>query len=123
VKKPPLELKAGQQVFSLNIGNNARHVPQVLKPATVSKVGRKYFSVTLDGPYPMEREYHIENWRERTEYSAGTSLYASEQEYADEKEMAVIWGQLRDVFSTYTPSGVDLPRLRKIIAIVREVQP
>jgi len=35
----------------------------------------------------------------------------------------VIWIQLRDVFSTHTPSGVDLPRLRKIIAIVREVQP
>jgi len=71
----------------------------------------------------MEREYHIENWRERTEYCAGTRLYASEQEYADEKEMAELWGQLRDVFSTYNPSGVDLPRLRKIIAIVREVQP
>jgi len=113
----------GQQVFSLNIGNNARRVPQVLSPATVSKVGRKYFFVKLDGPYPMEREYHIENWRERTEYSPWTKLYASEQEYADEKEMAVIWGQLRDVFSTYTPSGVDLPRLRKIIAIVREVRP
>ncbi len=71
----------------------------------------------------MEREYHIENWRERTEYSPGTRLYASEQEYADEKEMAVIWIQLRDVFSTHTPSGVDLPRLRKIIAIVREARP
>ena len=45
----------GQKVFSLNIGNNARHVPQVLSPATVSKVGRKYFSVKLQGPYPMER--------------------------------------------------------------------
>ena len=110
-------------MFSLNIGNNARRVPQVLKPATVSKVGRKYFSVRLDGPYPAEREYHIEDWRERTEYSAGTKLYASEQEYADEKEMAVIWGQLRHVFSTYNATGFDLPRLRKIIAIVREVLP
>ncbi len=113
----------GQQAFSLNIGINARHVPQVLRPATVSKVGRKYFSVRLDGPSPMEREYHIENWRERTEYSAGTKLYASEQEYADEKEMTVIWGELRHVFSAYTTSGFDLPRLRKIIAIVREVRP
>jgi hypothetical protein len=113
----------GQQVFSLNIGNNARRVPQVLRPATVSKVGRKYFSVRLDGPYSMEREYQIENWHERTFYSAGTKLYASEQEYADEKEMAVIWGQLRNVFSAYIPSGFDLPRLRKIIATVREVRP
>ena len=110
-------------MFSLNIGINARRVPQVLKPATVSKVGRKYFSVTLDGPYSMEREYHIENWRERTFYSAGTKLYASEQEYADETETAVIWGQLRDVFSSYAPSGADLLRLRKIIAIVREARP
>jgi hypothetical protein len=113
----------GQQVFSLNTGNNARHVPQVLKPATVSKVGRKYFSVKLDGPYPMEREYHVEDWRERTECFPVTKLYASEQEYADEKETAVIWRQLRHVFSAYTTSGFDLPRLRKIIAIVREVRP
>jgi len=113
----------GQQVFSLNIGNNARRVPQVLSPATVSKVGRKYFSVKLQGPYPREREYHIENWRERTEYSPVTSLYASEQEYADEKETAMIWGQLRHVFSMYNATGFDLPRLRKIIAIVREVRP
>ena len=113
----------GQEVFSLNIGNNARHVPQVLKPATVSKVGRKYFSVKLQGPHPMEREYHIENWRERTEYSAGTRLYASEKEYMDEKETAVIWGQLREAFFTYNPTDFDLPRLRKIIAIVREVRP
>jgi hypothetical protein len=112
----------GQRVFSLNINNNARHVPQVLRPATVSKVGRKYFSVTLDGRYSMEREYQIENWRERTFYSACTKLYASEQEYADETETAVIWGQLKNVFSTYTPSGFDLPRLRKIIAIVREAR-
>ena len=113
----------GQEVFSLNIGNNARHVPQVLKPANVSKVGRKYFSVKLQGPHPMEREYHVENWLERTEYSAGTRLYASENEYMAEKETAEIWGQLREVFSAYNPVGLDLPRLRKIIAIVREVRP
>jgi uncharacterized protein (UPF0335 family) len=71
----------------------------------------------------MEREYHVENWRERTEYSAGTRLYASEKEYIAEKETAEIWGQLREVFSTYNPTGFDLPRLRKIIAIVREVRP
>ncbi len=110
-------------MFSLNIGNNARRVPQVLRPATVSKVGRKYFSVRLDGPYATEREYHIENWRERTEYSAGTRLYESEEAYMAEKETAEIWGQLRHVFSTYPPSGFDLPRLRKIIAIVREARP
>ena len=110
-------------MFSLNVGNNARRVPKVLKPATVSKVGRKYFSVKLDGPYPMDREYHVEDWRERMEYSAGTKLYASEQEYADEKETAVIWEQLRHVFSMYNATGFDLPRLRKIIAIVREVKP
>jgi hypothetical protein len=113
----------GQKVFSLNIGNNARHVPQVLSPATVSKVGRKYFSVKLQGPYPMEREYHIENWRERTFYSAVTKLYESEEAYMAEKETAMIWGQLRHVFSMYNATGFDLPRLRKIIAIVREVQP
>jgi hypothetical protein len=115
--------KLGQEVFSLNIGNNARHVPQVLSPATVSKVGRKYFSVKLQGPYPMEREYHIENWRERTECSPRTRLYESEEAYMAEKETSVIWGQLRHVFSMYNATGFDLPRLRKIIAIVREVRP
>ena len=110
-------------MFSLNIGNNARHVPQVLKPANVSKVGRKYFSVKMQGQHPMEREYHVEDWRERSKYSAGTRLYESEEAYMAEKETAVIWRELRHVFSTYTTSGFDLPRLRKIIAIMREARP
>jgi uncharacterized protein (UPF0335 family) len=113
----------GQEVFLLNIGNDARHVPQVLKPANVSKVGRKYFSVKMQGPYPMEREYHVEDWRERTEYSAGTRLYASENEYMAEKETAEICRELRHVFTMYNATGLDLPRLRKIIAIVREARP
>lgn len=91
--------KVGQILYRLNIGNNARHVPQVLTPVIVSKVGRKYFTVRrYDGPYTAESEHHIDNWYERTEYSADYALYESEQAWADEKEARAICQHIAEAF-------------------------
>lgn len=102
----------GQTLYSLNIGNSARGTPQVLTPVIVTKVGRKYFTVGEDW---QAVEYHIENWRQKTDYSATSYLYESEKEYHDEKEAAQILDMLRDTFQYRMRAGnIPLEKLRAI---------
>ena len=85
----------GQTLYSLNVGNAARRIPQTLKPVVVTKVGRKYFTV---GEGWRATEYHLHDWREKSDYMANSRLYASEQEYADEKETSEICGRIAKAF-------------------------
>ena len=84
------KLHVGSRLFRLNVGNNARHVPQVLTPVVVTKVGRKYFTVAREGndqPWPFESKHLSECWTEETGgYTPNYALYESEQEWADQEE-------------------------------------
>lgn len=98
---PNPKLTVGQKLFSLNVGNAARRgTPQVLTPVVVTKVGRKYFTVTPVGKDARcwEMEYHIEDWRERTEYTPNSQLYATEQEWLDEHESEVLSRRIYQAF-------------------------
>lgn len=81
----------GQVLYSLNVGNAARYVPQALTPVVVTKIGRKYFTA---GEGYRAKQYHVDTWRQKTEYSVDSVLYESEQAYADEKEGREICGRL-----------------------------
>jgi hypothetical protein len=88
MKKPEL----GQILYSLNIGNAARHREQKLTPVEVVKVGRKYFSCRPFGPnYKWaETQYYLENWQEKTEYSANSCLYESQKAFEEANEATKI---------------------------------
>jgi len=111
--------KVGQTLYRLNVGNNARHCPQVLTPVVVSKVGRLYFTVKRDRPYAMETKHHIVGWYEKTDGSANTKLYESEQAWADEKEAVLICGDIKSAFE-YGQNRANLPidALRAIEKII-----
>lgn len=109
----------GQKVFILNTGNSARHVPQSLKPGTVVKVGRKYFTVKRDDMSRWETEFHCDGWREKTQYSQNSALYSSEQEWMDGLEAKTLWKVIRDAFSPFNPT-LPLESLRKINVIINE---
>lgn len=87
MKTPP---KVGQTLYSLNIGNAARHSPQVLTPVSVNNVGRKYFTVKHPDYSWRELEYHLEDWREKTDYSPNSALYGTPKDWEDEKEASEI---------------------------------
>lgn len=111
----------GQQVFILNVGNAARHKPQVLTPATVTKVGRKYFTALENhfaGSPHMATQYHLDTWREKSEYSANSKVYESPQEWADEREAAAIGCMLNDRFGSLPRTKLSLKSLRAIKAII-----
>lgn len=115
-KKTPI---IGQQVFSLNVGNAARRKKQVLTPVIVTKVGRKYFTAMEEGRKHTETQYNLSNWRENTEYSAGSRLYESKQERADEIEEKELCRLIADYFEYgRNDEGISLKELREIAEIL-----
>lgn len=106
--------KVGQRLFSLNVGNAARRVPQVLTPVIVTKVGRKYFTVKRDEQYAFGTEFWIEDWRQKTEYSNDHALYETEQEWLDEKETFSLLDDIRKAFDYGMGRTIPLENLRKI---------
>lgn len=120
-KKPVV----GQTLYALNVGNNARHREQELKPVIVVSVGRKYFKAIPEeykNAAHMAIEYELEDWRERTDYTPGWRLYESAQAWSDERETYELDTAIGKRFAPHH-SGVDLPRLRRIRDILLEITP
>ena len=114
----------GQTLYMLNIGNRTRYAPPVLRPVTVTKVGRKWFDVKRQDNYWNPPKFSIETWREKTEYSANYCLYASEQDYADSKEAATLAQAIE--YRIRRGSRVDelpLASLRQIVQLLGETTP
>jgi len=112
MKKP----KVGQLLYSLNTGNAARNNEKKLTQVVVKKVGRKYFTCGQEGlPEHCDTQYYIDDWRERTIYSAKSTLYENAQDYRDEKEITEICWRLYRAFE-YGRNllGIELADLRKI---------
>jgi len=114
--KPKPEV--GQTLYSLNVGNSARHRAQELTPVTVTKVGRKYFTCVKEG-WNHGTQYHIDSWYEKTEYSSNTVLYQHAFQWEDEKECVELARKIEEAFS-YRGTARNLPvgELRKIAEII-----
>ena len=80
--------KVGDILVSVNVGNAARYRPQIATPVKVTKIGRKYFTtipVMFENKGWMAKQYYIDDWTEKSKYSACSVLYESEQEWNDFK--------------------------------------
>ena len=89
----------GQVLYSLNVGNAARHREQKLTPVKVTKVGRKYFTCCPEGGgFYSETKYRIDSWSQHTDYLADSALYKTKQGWKDEKECHLIRGFFRTFF-------------------------
>jgi len=110
----------GQTLYSLNVGNAARNREQVLAPMIVTKVGRKYFTAKPDGKSYGERDYHLGSWRQKTDYSPDSELYADPKEWEDEKAASEISARIRQEFGHCSKPSQTLDQLRRIAAIIDE---
>jgi hypothetical protein len=90
--------KVGQKLYSLNVGNAARHTESKLTEVVVKKVGRKYFTCGVEDKTFFDIQYHLDNWREKTDYSPVSRLYKGPQDYEDEKEAQAICKFVGDYF-------------------------
>jgi len=92
---------------------------QELTPVIVRKVGYKYFTCGfVDASEYSYREYHIDDWSEKTRYMPDTYLYESVQEYEDEKEHNALLREVREVFVGYSTKDLSLEQLRAIKEII-----
>lgn len=112
----------GQTLYSLDLMNNRRRTEaNVLTPVEVSSVGRKYFGVKKAG-FPFETKHHLDTWVEVSRYSPNAALYASEQEWADEKEADALVTMLYGCFSNYSARKLPLETLRQIRDLIQKEQ-
>ena len=120
MKQPP---KWNQLLYSLNVGNAARNRDQVLTPVFVVKVGRKYFTTRkIDDSYGFsDTQYHISDWREKTDYSPNSKLYETLKEFEDEKLARTLLIELADFFDPLKKAdNLSVDQLQRIKAIVFE---
>jgi len=112
--------KAGDILYSLNIGNAARKREQKLTPFVVKKVGRKYFTAGPEGEKKwMDNQYYLDDWRQKSEYNACSRLYKTKQDWEDKKEATIICLKLKNYFEYgRNVKNLSLECLRAIESIV-----
>lgn len=106
-------------MFALNVGNAARNREQVLKPVTVTKVGRKFFTVQWEGS-TCTATFHLDTWREKSLYTPNVALCLTEQTWLDEKEKRELLVFARESFSSYGPTQLTLAQLRAVAAVLKQ---
>ena len=112
--------EVGQIIYSLNVGNAARDREQKLTNMVVSKVGRKYFSCHLEG-FTRETQFHLDSWREKSEYSACYKLYSNPEEWEAEKERGNFIKLIKGCFSQYgNTTDLSSDKLKRIVNIINE---
>jgi hypothetical protein len=108
--------QVGDVLYSLNVGNACnRFAPPMLTPVTVTKVGRKYFTA---GEGYRAAEYSLENWRQKTNYSATSVLYPDVKTWEDQRDRNLILAFLSQQFGTWSYPKLTLETLRAIKALI-----
>ena len=114
MKTRPLPVN-GQILYDVNCGNASRFSKPEARKVIVRKVGRKYFECSPEtAPYNTTK-YHLEDWREASEYSPTHELYLSVQEWEDVKEKSSLSMELfREVYNGNLFSKLSLPQLKEL---------
>jgi hypothetical protein len=92
----------GQTLFSLNVNNAARGCLQELTEMVVTTVGRKYFTCKAKTGWP-EFTYHIDGWRQKSDFSPVSVLYLNKLEYVQQAELDQMHATLAKHFQWLAP--------------------
>lgn len=103
-----------QKIWLKAIGNNARNGAKISE-GTVTKVGNKYFSVSIG--WAKDIEFHLDSWRQKTGYSEYWKPYESEQAIYDERKTDELYSIIRGKFSGYA-NNFTLEQLNQIAEIL-----
>lgn len=98
---------------------------QKLTPVIVLSVGKKYFTCAPSDMPNCETQFHLDDWRQKTDYCQDQKLYSSEQEWEDEEEKEAICHEIWKAFEYGSNrNGLPLEALRRIKAEMEKgVQP
>lgn len=113
--------RVGQIVYVLPLGHRTG-AGRELTPEVVCKVGRKFFYVGDPGKTWEWTKYRLGTWEEACEYGEPDSrLYASPEEWEDEKEAVALARSIKKLFDGYGRCRLSLDQLRRMKAIADEV--
>ncbi len=115
--------KVGETLYSLNVGNAAHHREQKLTEVEVLSVGRKYFTCRPKDSKWSATQFHIDTWRQKTEYSSDECLYETPQEWEDDKEHVALADKIGRLFKVYGRCELTLEQLRAIDKIIATDEP
>lgn len=111
----------GQEITVVESGNRLRYrqdrQPKIFD-GTVTKVGRKYFHVEVDTGYKSTREFCLETWVEKTNYTADYIAYPDRQEYMDTRERERLETLIRRTFDGYAPKPFTLQQYQKVVEVL-----
>jgi len=110
-------LTVGSKVFVSDITRNNGLPNLQYKTGTISKIGRKYFTVDFGG-YCME--FIKETRYEKTDYSPSKRAYFTEQEIEDELESHELFNELRVLLDYRNKGEYSLHQYKKTIEILRD---
>ncbi len=114
----------GEILYDLNVGNAAgRGREQVLTPRRVTKVGRKYFTCETLDPRPYVVEFHIDSWRQKSEYSQDHELWESPEAWEEARTVSKKLHELQDQFRAFGTTRFTNDQVHRMHAILKEGQP
>lgn len=87
-----------------------------LKETKIASVGKKYFETEERylGIFFKDTLKH-----DAGQYSSRYQIYLSKEQYENEVEANQIYSELRNIFSSYGRTNMELSKLRAILSIVR----
>lgn len=118
MKRKPV---VGETLYSLNVGNAARWTKKELTPVNVVFVGRKYFSTCkqlYENVPHMHTQFHVDTWRQKTQYSADEVLYESPEEYHREHKAIKLQNAIRRAFEFWGSTKYTLEQLEQCAKIL-----
>lgn len=119
----------GQHFYVVEINNAARYNGGEQFYGIVTKVGKKYFTVTWkieyeflgeQRTYTNSEQFHIDSLEQKTDCSPSLKLYSSEKEEEDEKLTNEIYALLRNEFNYgYNKNNHSLETLKSVAELLK----
>ena len=109
--------KVGDALWIGYSGNAARVHGDDGFPVTVEKVGRKYFTVKGCQSGVFVEQFHLDDWRQKTEFTPDYELFQTEQEWKDKIRSAELVKRIRNYMGCFGPDFT-LDQLEQIAAIM-----
>jgi hypothetical protein len=111
--------KVGQTVCALHISERTGQGDRAPINMRVVRVGRRYFECeTLSRAFRIE--FHLDTWRQKSDYSPDYRLYASREEWEAEKRQSELVEWFKRIFNTYASPKYTLAALEAARAILEE---
>lgn len=110
------KVEVGQELWLVDVGNRALYRKES-RPCVVTKVGRKYFVVGYGVTLNTVVTFHLDTWREKTDYSPNYRLFHSEAAYQQEG-IRLKWDRAFSDFFRLGGRGITLEQYEKAAEIL-----